>query len=51
MIRLFAVAVLALAVGFGMRDVLPRSASGPVAAPTVVEAAEAQVTLNAPGLL
>ena len=51
MIRLVAVALLALAVGFGMRDVLPRSTSAPVAARTAVDAPEAQVTLSAPGLL
>ncbi len=51
MIRLLAVALLALVVGFGLRDVLPQSSQAPVAGRTVVEAAEAQVTLTAPGLL
>ena len=50
MTRLVAVAVLALAIGFGARDVLPRSAA-PAAAQAVPEGGQAQVTLNAPGLL
>ena len=50
MIRFVAVAVLALAIGFGARDVLPRSAA-PAAAQAVLEDGHAQVTLDAPGLL
>ncbi len=51
MIRLVTVALLALALGFGLREALPRWATAPVAARTVVESSEAQITLGAPGLL
>lgn len=48
MIRLVAVGLLAFAIGFGVRDVLPGSAAlNPQAAP----ASEAQLTLDAPALL
>ncbi len=50
MIRLVAITLLALAVGFGMRDVL-QPTSGPIAGRTSADASEAQVTLSAPGLL
>jgi hypothetical protein len=47
-IRLTAVGLLAFAIGFGVRDVLPGSA---VVNPQAATASEAQLTLDAPALL